>query len=163
MNFLSWAKLSAVACALLLATWFGHHYAQLKAQARLAESTRQIAELEKQLGEASAQVVTRYVDRVRTVQGKTSQIIKEVPIYVSASADAQCDVPAGFVRIHDAAASGQPATPGAADAAPSGVALSAIAETVADNYGTCRETAEQLRALQEWVNTTHGQEVPPPR
>ena len=37
------------------------------------------------------------------------------------------------------------------DAAAAGIALSAVAGTVAANYQTCHENAEQLRALQAWV------------
>lgn len=43
-----------------------------------------------------------------------------------------------------------------ADAAAAGVALSAVAGTVAANYQTCHENAEQLRALQEWVGEMTG-------
>ncbi|MDO9602064.1 MAG: hypothetical protein Q7J02_07100, partial [Rhodocyclaceae bacterium] len=56
------------------------------------------------------------------------------------------------VRLHDAAAAGRiPQAAGAADALPAGIALSAAAGTVADNYQRCHENAEQLIALQEWV------------
>lgn len=37
------------------------------------------------------------------------------------------------------------------DAAAAGIALSAVAGTVAANYQTCHENAEQLRALQTWI------------
>lgn len=37
------------------------------------------------------------------------------------------------------------------DAAATGIALSAVAGTVAANYQTCHESAEQLRALQAWA------------
>jgi len=37
------------------------------------------------------------------------------------------------------------------DAAAASIALSAVAGTVAANYQTCHENAEQLRALQAWV------------
>lgn len=39
-----------------------------------------------------------------------------------------------------------------ADAVAAGIALSAVAGTVAANYQTCHENAEQLRALQAWVS-----------
>lgn len=39
-----------------------------------------------------------------------------------------------------------------ADAAATGIARSAVAETVAANYQTCHLNAEQLRALQVWVS-----------
>jgi hypothetical protein len=103
------------------------------------------------------QVVTREVaaktqaaeERVRTV---TRTIVREVPRYVTREADAHCIVPRGFVRLHDAAAqSVVPVPAGEPDDAPSGVELSAVAGTVADNYGACHETAERLTGLQAWV------------
>ncbi|RON16054.1 hypothetical protein [Pseudomonas frederiksbergensis] len=104
------------------------------------------------LGVVRDRVVTQYVDRVQVVEKKGATIIKEVPVYVSAKADAACTVNAGFVRLHDYAASGQPLPApdpaGDADAAPSGIALSTVAETVAGNYTSCQQNAEQLTQLQ---------------
>ena len=88
--------------------------------------------------EAAAQV------RIRTV---TQTIIKEVPVYVKAT---DCPMPGGFRVLHDAAADGQ--LPDAAripDAAT--VPAQDVAATVADNYGTCQQTATRLSGLQEWV------------
>ena len=95
---------------------------------------------------------TQYVDRVRVVREKGDTIIKEVPVYVPVQADAACTINRGFVRLHDAAAAGKLPEPARdADAAATGIALSAVAGTVAANYQTCHENAEQLRALQTWV------------
>ncbi len=97
------------------------------------------------LHEAAAQVQIRTVYRT---------IHDEVHVYVTNASDARCVVPVGFVRIHDAAAGGVPPgpeTPGQPDDAPSGVALSAVASTVADNYGAAVENAQQLTALQAWI------------
>ncbi len=100
--------------------------------------------------EVTERVVTQYVDRVRTVREAGETIVKEVPVYVPAQCDADGRLPAGWRVLHDAAASGQPADAArAADAQP--VAPDAAAATVARNYLTCRETAEQLTALQKWV------------
>jgi hypothetical protein len=71
---------------------------------------------------------------------------------VPVQADAACTINRGFVRLHDAAAAGELPEPARdADAAAAGIALSAVAGTVAANYQTCHENAEQLRALQAWV------------
>src|ERR1700743_1270021 len=54
--------------------------------------------------------------------------------YVTAQADAHCTVPAGFIRMHDDAANGLPPVsfgPGQLADAPSGLALSSVAATVA--------------------------------
>jgi hypothetical protein len=56
------------------------------------------------------------------------------------------------VRLHDAAAAGRLPEPARdADAAAAGIALSAVAGTVAENYTACRANAEQLSALQSWI------------
>lgn len=102
---------------------------------------------------ASATVGATVTERQAQVRTVTQTLIKEVPIYVTAEADRRCDVPAGFVRLHDAAAAGLPAAPDPAgrpaDAA-SGVALSAVGETVVANYGACRTAIEQLTGWQAW-------------
>lgn len=117
--------------------------------------------LEKQ-GEATVKVVTEYVDRVKVVREKGDTIIKEVPVYVPAQADAACTINRGFVRLHDAAAANQiPEPAGVADAAPSGITLSTAAGTIAGNYERCSENAEQLRALQEWVRGMQEAESAP--
>lgn len=108
-----------------------------------------------ELGTVRDRIVTEYVDRVQIVERRGATLIKEVPVYVSAKADAACTVNAGFVRLHDAAATGAdvPAAGPArgADEKPSGIALSAVAETVVGNYTDCRANAEQLSKLQEYV------------
>ncbi|MBU9520232.1 hypothetical protein KTE45_17285 [Burkholderia multivorans] len=107
---------------------------------------------ERDAARRDVKIVTQYVDRVRVVREKGDTIIKEVPVYVDREADRACVVPLGFVRVHDAAAANVPlGHPGSTDAAAAGVALSAVAATVADNYTTCHENAEQLIALQARV------------
>ncbi|WP_029046579.1 hypothetical protein [Cupriavidus sp. amp6] len=123
------------------------------AQQRASDAEAITASFRAQLDSTEAGVikVTEYVDRVQTVYVKGDTIIKEIPRYVPAQADAACTVPVGFVRMHDAAAAGTVLGPGAgdSDAAGSGIALSAVAGTVAGNYTSCRANAEQLSALQQ--------------
>ena len=124
-----------------------HRIADEAARTKQAE---QAAKVVTQQAAVTERVVTQYVDRVRTVREKAREIVKEVPVYVPADS---CPMPAGFRLLHDAAALGVPPVPDAAaraDAAP--VPAQTAAATVADNYGTCRETAEQLKGLQAWVS-----------
>lgn len=88
------------------------------------------------------------------IQYRTRTLIQEVPIYVTPQADRDCTVPVGFVRLHDAAASGDPpGLPGPAggpvDAA-SGVALSAVAETVVANYGAAFDWRAEALTWRAW-------------
>lgn len=119
-------------------------------------------EAELQEARASERVVIRYVDRVQVVRERANTITKEVPAHVTAEADARCPVPAGFVRVHDAAARNLPAgePPGDPDAPAAGVTLSGVAVTVGRNYGTCHEIREQLIALQAYVASLQGDCLP---
>ncbi len=106
------------------------------------------------LAKSETTIVTEYVDRVQIVRERGATITKEVPVYVTAQADAACSVPVGFVRIHDAAAQGTDLVGSAADpdAPAAGVALSTVADTVASNYTACHANAEQVVALQAYIN-----------
>lgn len=111
---------------------------------------RRAAQIATQQAEVTVRVETEYVDRIKVVREAGKTIIREVPVYVPAT-----DPPlsGGFRLLHDAAAAGVPGIPdtaGIADAA--AVPAQVAARTVADNYGTCREQAEQLSALQSWVS-----------
>ena len=130
----------------------GASHVQAEWDAEVVKQSLTAARVEKAQAQATVQVVTEYVDRVKIVRQAGETIIKKVPVYVPAQADAACVVPRGFVRLHDAAAQGVvPEPAGDSDAAPAGVALSAVAGTVAENYTACRANAEQLSALQSWI------------
>lgn len=144
------ALLAAVAGYL----WLSHTRLE-SAQARAATAETTATNLRGQLAAAKTteRIVTRYVDRVQVIHERGATITREVPVYVTPQADAACTVPVGFARVHNAAAAGveMPRAAGAADAAGSGIALSAVAGTVVDNYTTCHATAAALTSLQEWV------------
>lgn len=98
-------------------------------------------------------VIYRTIDRWRTVVEKGETIIREVPTYVSVQSDRRCIVPAGFARVHDAAADNSvlPAPAGSADEADSRIALSAVASTVAANYQQYHEVGTLCTGLQAWA------------
>ena len=148
--------LAAFGVALLGFGWIkGAEHVQAKWDADVQQETLHAATVRQKQAETTVKVVTEYVDRVRVVREKGDTIIKEVPVYVPVQADAACTINRGFVRLHDAAAAGELPEPARdADAAAAGIALSAVAGTVAANYQTCHENAEQLRALQVWITET---------
>ena len=150
----SWVMWLALAVLVAAATGWGWVKGAASVQAEWdaerAVQTIAVLRVEVKQAEVTERVVTQYVDRVRTVREAGETIVREVPVYVPAQCDPDGRLPAGWRVLHDAAASGQPADPArTADAQP--VAPDTAAATVARNYGTCRETAEQLTALQQWV------------
>ncbi|MGN6655727.1 MAG: hypothetical protein ACTHJ9_10355 [Rhodanobacter sp.] len=139
--------------------WLTHaRLDRAEARATTAETTASSLRGQLAAAKTSERIVTHYVDRVHVIHTRGATITREVPVYVTPQADAACTVPLGFARVHNAAAAGTdlPGAAGASDAAPSGLALSAVAGTVVDNYTTCHATAAQLTALQEWVRATRG-------
>jgi len=89
-------------------------------------------------------------ERIRTV---FKTIREEVPVYVTREADDRCIVPVGFVRVYDAAAQAQPLpdTSGEPNDAPSGVPLSAVADTDVANLQIGHDIRDQLIKLQAFV------------
>lgn len=147
---------AAIVAALLMAAgglawWATSTYNAAVRRADKAEATA--ATLRKQLDntKSATVTVTQFVDRERVIRLKGDTIIKEVPRYVPVQADAACVVPRGFVRLHDAAAAGAlpDSDTGDTDSAPSGIALSAVAGTVAANYADCHVDAARLSSLQQ--------------
>lgn len=96
------------------------------------------------------------IQQVEVVKWKTREVVKNVPVYVNRVADSRCTVGVGFVRLHDLSASGtgredNPDTSGQLYDTPSGVSLSTVASTIAENYGTCRAEMKRFEGLQDWV------------
>ena len=145
--------LAALGLALVGFGWVkGAGHVQAQWDAAVQQQALQATAVREEQAQATVEVITEYVDRIRVVREKGDTIIKEVPVYVPVQADAACTINRGFVRLHDAAAAGALPEPARdTDAAAADIALSAVAGTVATNYQTCHETAEQLRALQTWV------------
>lgn len=158
------AAYALAAAALIGFGWIkGAAHVQSGVDADNAAGNIRVALVAKKRAEVTTQVVTRYVDRVQIVRGAVEEITKEVPVYVTKQADSGCIINTGFVRVHDAAAQGIPisGTAGAADAAPSGVALSAVAATTTGNYGTCHLIREQVVGLQDWIRRQRSIEETP--
>ena len=155
--------LAALSVALVGFGWIkGASHVQAQWDAAIQQQALQVAVARERQAQATVKVVTQYVDRVRVVREKGETIIREVPVYVPVQADAACTINRGFVRLHDAAAAGELPEPARdADATAADIALSAVAGTVAANYQTCHENAEQLRALQAWVSEVRAAEQAP--
>ena len=153
----------ALVAALALGIWtVKHRIESAEERAATAETTARRLQGELEQAALSEKVVIRYVDRVRVVREIGATITKEIPVYVTAKADAACPIPAGFVRVHDAAAQGVPLgePAGDPDAPAPGVTLSAVADTVAGNYTACHETGTQLTELQAWLRGLQAIETP---
>ena len=93
----------------------------------------------------SDNTVTKYVDRVQIVQGKSRTIIKEV-IHVQDT----CNLSGGWRMLHDSAVINA-VSETSRDSDEGTVTAQDALETVAANYGICHQNKETLTALQDWV------------
>jgi hypothetical protein len=77
---------------------------------------------------------------------------KEVPVYVTAKADAGCVITRGFVQHHDAAWRGAalPEAPSGSVDAASGIPLSRVADVNAENAAVCRDLRHEAEAWRAW-------------
>lgn len=150
-----------VGACLLLAGVFGVQELRLAHAHAVAERAQAAAaRADVARHQAAAQSVSTDVgsklaaERVR-IEYRTRTLIQKVQTYVPQAADDRCIVNRGFVLQHDLAARPDAAIPAAAAGggpveAPSGVALSAVAETVTANYGTAYAWRAEALAWREW-------------
>lgn len=131
--------------------WQVHTWAD--AQAQLKQVKHVVTVTQKQ-GVVNQQIAVKNTQTEAQIEYRTKTLIKEVPIYVTQKADADCIVPVGFVRLLNSSARGVPEvpdpTPGAYDA-PSGVALDTVATVEVSNNAKYQTVTERLSDLQQWV------------
>ena len=130
---------------------YGYHRGIRNLWEYQAEQARAAIPVIVKQGAVTEKVVTKYRDRIVRVKGDTVTLTKEVTVYVPASADPV--LPAGWLLLHDAAAttSSVPPAPDGIDVAAPAIAASQALKGVIGNYGVCYETGAQLVTLQEWI------------
>lgn len=117
---------------------------------RLDEARKKVAKREVK-AEKITNAAAGELERTQVeIRWRTRTLIKEVPTYVTPADDALCRIPVGFVQLHDAAAAGLPEPSGGPDPTPSGVPLSSVASTVADNYGTAHALRAEVETWRKW-------------
>ena len=100
--------------------WQGAEHAEDKAEARRQAELAVMFRHAQELAKRADEITLVYLTQTRTVREKGNTIIREVPKYVTAKDDAACVVPAGAIRLLNAAARNElPSTPASPDAAAS--------------------------------------------
>jgi hypothetical protein len=114
---------------------------------------------------ASATVMAAYTPAVAAIVTNFHTLSQEVPAYVTPKDDAGCTLNTGAVSLLDTAIAGN--LPGLSNAAsrsndaPSGVALSTLVGTDLSNDEAAELNAEQLSALQAWVQAQQAAQGAP--
>jgi hypothetical protein len=155
-----WRLAAGALATVLFLTWFGHftytagvnHSEALHLAAQVKQDSANLR------GVQQAEKITAEVGEAHEVTAATQAVIyrtltKEIPVYVPAEVVDAYPVPAGLVRLLDAAAAGVPAVPlpaGQSYGAPSGVGLDRLSDVTVDNYRACNGYRSTLMELQDW-------------
>ena len=145
---IKWIAISLVvlaACGLSLHLGTEHVQAKWDAEkAALAEQSLEKERKDQSVADAVGAKVVAEATKERVVY-KT--LIKEIPKYV----ESDCTLSAGFRVLHDAAATAAVPDTGASRTDAAAVTAQDVAETVTENYESCRDNARRLGALQEVI------------
>ena len=145
------AELVGVLCLCAGAYFFGWRGNEEKWLARVKELEEKIAVAEAKSREVNTVIETKVITKIKVVKETVyanREIIREV---AGAQLDSQCTLPKSSVVLHDSASRNEVARGSdSVDGTPSDIKASQLLETVVDNYGSCHENAEKLKAWQEW-------------
>lgn len=128
----------------------GRAAVQAEWNAQKAAAAREAARIDNKRDTVTAELAKTAQAQAAKRRTITQTHIVEVNKYVPAVAES-CPLSPGFRVYHDAAAAGVSLPGPAAVADAAAVTPNEVARTVAANYGQCLDTADQLKALQEWV------------
>lgn len=144
-----WAKWVALAVLLAAVYSTGRLHEARRAQDQFAayvaaQATQSVVIVKKQV-RVVAQTEIKYRDRINKIEAQGEQIEKLIPQYVTLSDSDRFGVNAGFVRVVDAAWTGDPVGPvGDSDREPARIPLDEVAAIEADNATSCRAWREQV-------------------
>lgn len=123
-------------------------------EAEKIEWQNTIAKLQMSFEEQSKEIASNYNSQIEAYKRALATVSKKETIvkYVGAN---KCEIPKGFVEIHNKAAKGKAIedTPKADSHQPSGKQLSDTAATVAHNYYLYSECSTRLKGLQAIVKS----------
>ena len=145
-------KIMAIIFIVLGAAGWGYIKGSAHAEIELAnfqaKAEKQISDLKSENTKISDNVVTEYVDVVRTITDKET-IYKDRLVGLGEGTN---NLSNGWVELHDASARlADPDAVLASDMSPSGVMDNAALTVVLSNYSTCHANKQQLISLQRWI------------
>jgi hypothetical protein len=137
--------------ALLSVWYYGHRQYGAGYQQRVAEEISEGIKLGKDQIKIVHVLDIKYLPAETLIKWRTKYIQGKAPEYVTPKDDAACPINNGFVRLFNSAAEDTiPPSPSQSDGDASGVALSTVAATTADNFGTCHLAFSRLDEWQDW-------------
>lgn len=127
---------------------------KLNKEIEISRKNLEVEKLKTSLAEAGNKVVVQYVDRWNIIKEKE---VNNVQV-AKGSVPSQYNLSNGWVYTHDAAANSDYAdATRASDETASDVKDNQALATIVSNYAVCTQNANQLMALQQWINTQQSE------
>lgn len=160
LSFLSsikyWLIGGAVAIALGVGTYYVHEYHAGQAAIKNVAVLQQANKLQGSLDKLDLSAALDRAGSSAAINTGTSNLILEIPTYVTSAQDRSTCITYGLVRVYNAAVGQPDAIPlpaGKSNDACSPVKASALAAGIADNFGTAKDNADQLNKLEAYINS----------
>ena len=145
------AELVGVVCLCAGAYFFGWRGNEEHWLAKIKELEQKVAIAESRSREVNTVIETKIVTKIKVIKETVyanKEIIREV---AGAQLDSQCTLPQSSVVLLNSASRNEVARGAeSVDGTPSDIKASALLDTVVENYGSCNENIEKLKAWQEW-------------
>jgi len=142
--------LSLVIALFLSGLYVGHQWGTSACKDAVIASYKQGIEIAERQTVVTQRVVTKYVDRIKTVEKNSQEINNAIPNFIKADHDTFLS--GGFRLWHDAAAQNAPGLPDPTRIVDAPiVGTPEIATTIGTNYDACHKNKEQLDSLQQWI------------
>jgi hypothetical protein len=156
-----WVKWAALAVLLLGVYGLGRVHEARRGVDSFAEyvgkQAAQTAVIIKRQVEVVTKVETKYLDRIQIIYKQGEQLESRIPDIVTPDVDRRLPLPSGFVRVLDAAWTGDPVGPATdSDGEPASVSPSVVATNEAANATSCRAWREKVIGWREFYA---GQQV----
>lgn len=143
-----WARAGFLALFALTMFAFGVTHGERRAGQKHIDYVQTQAQKAIKIVQRQQEVVTKTEvkvrERVRVIYKQGEEIEKQVPVYITSADNGLFGVNVGFVRIVDAAWSGEPPEPASeSDRESSRIPLATVAQVAAHNATSCRQWREQ--------------------
>lgn len=123
---------------------------ELSWRAKVAEFEEKVKVAEAKSAEANTKIETKVITKIQVIKDTSNENKQAINKYVTDS----CQLSNAAVMLHDSASQNE--VPGSTISTVRGTSEVKVPElltTVTENYGTCYEAIEKLKAWQDWYRT----------
>lgn len=119
-------------------------------RSKVAEFEQKIKIAEAKSNEANVKIVEKVVTKIQVIKDTSNENKKAISKYISDS----CELSNAAVMLHDSSSQNElPPSTISSVRGTSKIKVPELLTTVTDNYASCYETREKLKAWQDWYKT----------